>query len=162
MISVWVILSSQQVTKCATVIATCFISLKGYGSLWASSNSLHVCVIRWNRVFLMSWYDRKLSSAAQFSVGFVCSRSTVCLPLRAGSVLGVPSWWLGCVHWVCPWSRMFWSQWSGILRLCIFGSEASSAPCWPNLWWILFPMCQIVFLLFSHHLILPEVLGTES
>ena len=62
-----VLLMPQQVTNLAAVIAHCCISPNGYGSLLASGMT-----------------GRKIESAAQFPVGFVCSGSTVCLLLGAG------------------------------------------------------------------------------
>ena len=55
-----VLLSSQQGTDLAAVIAHCSISTNRYGSVLASgvfSKSLHACVIHGKCVFLMSWND---------------------------------------------------------------------------------------------------------
>ena len=113
---------------------------------------------------------RRSGSVALFPVGFVCSGGSlsVCLsPLGARSVclspLGARSVCLSLLHGQAIFTEsvpgegvpQFWVghvvRYSAMVCPSVEGQKASQ--CIGGL----FPMCQIVFLLFSYHLVLPDV-----
>ena len=163
-----VLLSSQQVTNLAAVMARCCISPNRYVSLLASGmslKSLHAFVNRGKCLFLMSSYDwqevRKCSSVSSwFCVQWEHSLSSlgsqVCLwlwrpfsmarlcSLSSVSSQGFPQFWVSQGGQVFCHGEVYVKGQKESQFILVFGG--------------LFPMCKIVFLLVSYNLVLPDVL----